>query len=96
MISQEDIKHVAHLARLELTVQEVNKYAQDLTAVVDYINQLKQVDTTNVEPTAQVTGLVNRLRQDQVKNWDQEEIAEALQQAKVEPGQEMMIKRVLN
>lgn len=96
MISQEDIQHVAHLARLELTTQEVNKYAQDLTAVVDYINQLKEVDTTDVEPTAQVTGLVNRLRKDEVKDWDEIEKISALKQAKAEIGQEVVIKRVLN
>lgn len=96
MVSADEIKHVAHLARLELKDQEVKKYSQDLSAVVDYIDQLKEVDTTNVEPTAQVTGLINKTRDDQVDNWLQAEKGMMIEQAKAKTGEEIRIKRVLN
>ncbi|MFH0951234.1 MAG: Asp-tRNA(Asn)/Glu-tRNA(Gln) amidotransferase subunit GatC [bacterium] len=95
MISKEEIKHVADLAKLEISNQEINKYSKELSAVVDYIGQLKEVDTQDTAITAQVTGLTNKTREDKVKNWNKAEVKQILKQAKSKPGQEITIPRVL-
>ena len=95
MISKEEIKHVADLAKLEVSNQEINKYSKELSAVVDYIDQLQEVDTDEIEPTAQITGLTNRTRIDKVKNWNKTEVKQILQQAKSKPGEEIITPRVL-
>lgn len=60
-----DDKYVAKLANLPLTVEEEEKYAEQLSKILDYFEQLKQVDTANVEPTFNVTGLSNVMREDE-------------------------------
>jgi len=59
---------VAQLARIELTNAEEEKFAGQLGAVLENFELLSNVDTTGVEPTAQVTGLTNVFRNDEVKN----------------------------
>lgn len=63
-ITKKEIEHVASLARIKLTETEKEKYAQEIGQILTYIEKLKQIDTENVEPTAQVTGLENVLRLD--------------------------------
>jgi len=58
-----DVKKVAKLANLTLPVEE-SEFDTQLNDVVGYIEKLNSVDTSNVEPTFQVTGLTNRLRND--------------------------------
>jgi aspartyl-tRNA(Asn)/glutamyl-tRNA(Gln) amidotransferase subunit C len=65
-LTHDEVRHIAKLARLTLTDGEVEKYAMELTKILSYIDQLKEVDTSNVEPTAQVTGQSHRLRTDEI------------------------------
>ena len=95
MLKKEEIQHIADLAKLELTDKEIEKMGKDLSGVLDYIEQLKEVDTTNVEPTAQVTGSVNVLREDKVEDWNEQEKQNALNQAPLEDDQ-IKVKRVLD
>ncbi len=53
-VSVEDVRHVADLANLELTAEELPRMARDLNAVLGYIAQLNELDTSAVEPMAQV------------------------------------------
>ncbi|MGC9200017.1 MAG: Asp-tRNA(Asn)/Glu-tRNA(Gln) amidotransferase subunit GatC [Acidobacteriaceae bacterium] len=53
-VSVEDVRHVADLANLELTAEELPRMAKDLNAVLGYIAQLNELDTSAVEPMAQV------------------------------------------
>jgi aspartyl-tRNA(Asn)/glutamyl-tRNA(Gln) amidotransferase subunit C len=62
-----DIKHVAHLARLSLSPQEEQKMAAQLAQVLGYIDKLKEVDVTGVEPTAHAFPLVNVTRPDEIR-----------------------------
>lgn len=66
MITPDDVKKLADLARLNLTDDEVARFTTDLGSVIGYIEQLSEVDVTGVEPTSQVTGLQNVLREDVV------------------------------
>jgi len=83
MISKSTVQHIANLAKLKTSEVEAEKYAGELSRVLDYVDQLKEVDTDNVIPTAQVTGLTNSLREDEVVDWDEAEKALALRQADV-------------
>lgn len=65
-LTQDQVRHIAKLARLRLSDAEVEKFAGELTSILGFIEQLSEVDTKGVEPTAQVTGMVNRFRDDEV------------------------------
>lgn len=58
------MKHVAKLANLVLSNEEVKKFQKQLSEILDYVAILKRVDTFGVEPTSQVTGLENVFRED--------------------------------
>jgi len=64
-ISEADVRKIAKLANLALSDDEVQRMTGDLSDIVSYVEQLREVDTTGVEPIAQVTGLVNVARSDQ-------------------------------
>lgn len=66
MISKEDTKHVAKLARLELSEQEVDKFANQLGNILEYVEQMNEIDTTNVQPMAHPFDVVNVMREDEV------------------------------
>jgi aspartyl-tRNA(Asn)/glutamyl-tRNA(Gln) amidotransferase subunit C len=63
----EEVKHVAHLARLRLSEDELEKLQTDLSHILDHIDMLKEVDVSDVAPTAQVTDLANVMREDEVR-----------------------------
>lgn len=65
-LTEDQIKHVAKLAKLNLTDAQVKTYQDQLSKILSHIEQLSQVDTTNVEPTSQTTGLTNVFRTDQI------------------------------
>ncbi|MCK5211777.1 Asp-tRNA(Asn)/Glu-tRNA(Gln) amidotransferase subunit GatC [Candidatus Parcubacteria bacterium] len=94
-LSNKEIKHIANLARLELTEKELDKYGKQLSDVLGYIDQLQGVDTIGVEPTAQVTGLTNVFNEDKVCAWDKNEVSEALKQAPDIEKNQVKVKRVL-
>lgn len=58
------IKHIAALARISLTEKEEERMKNELSSVLDYIDKLNQVNTDNIEPIYQTTGLINSMRQD--------------------------------
>src|SRR5688500_13246794 len=62
-----DVKHIALLSNLTLTEAEIEKFTPQLEKIVDFIGQLSEVDTTDIEPTSQTTGLVNVLRDDEIR-----------------------------
>lgn len=62
-----DVGHVAKLANLQLKEKEKERFEKQLSSVLDYINKLQEIDTKNVKPTSQVTGLENIFREDKVK-----------------------------
>jgi aspartyl-tRNA(Asn)/glutamyl-tRNA(Gln) amidotransferase subunit C len=62
-----DVKYVAHLARLALTPEEEQRIGAQLAQVLDYIEKLKEVDVSGVEPTAHAFPLINVTRPDEVR-----------------------------
>jgi len=61
-----DVSYVAHLARLALSPEEEQKFGSQLSSVLQYIEKLKEVDVSGVEPTAHAFPLVNVTRPDEV------------------------------
>ncbi len=70
-LDQSQVEHVAGLARLSLTAEEIAQYTEQLSDILGYIEQLDQVDTTDVPPTSQVTEALNQTRPDEVTNGDE-------------------------
>lgn len=67
MITKEDVKHVAKLARLELTEEEIDKYSTQLGSILEYVQQMNEVDTTGIEPMPHAIPVTNVMRDDVVK-----------------------------
>ncbi len=63
-ISIEQVKHVAHLARLAITEEEAMMFAKQLDAIITFAEQLNELDTENVPPTSHVLNMKNVMRED--------------------------------
>lgn len=66
MLSEEDVKNIAKLARLKLSGEEISKFAGQLSDILKYVELLEGVNTDGVEETSQVTGLKNVTQSDEV------------------------------
>ena len=66
-ISEEEVKHVAHLARLNLGREELASMTAQLDMILSYFEKLEELDTKNVEPTTHALSITNAFREDQVK-----------------------------
>lgn len=64
MISRKDVQHIARLARIQLTPDEEQKFEQELSAILDFVAKLTEVDTSKVEPLTGGTELTNVMRED--------------------------------
>lgn len=64
-----DIEKVALLARIKLKEDEKVKLQKDLDSILEYVAQLNELDTKNVEPTSHVLNIENVYRKDEVKKW---------------------------
>lgn len=64
MIQIKDVEHVARLARLELTEEEKVKFSKQLGDVLGYVDEMNEVDTTNVEPMSHAVEFSNVMRED--------------------------------
>jgi len=62
-----DVKYVAHLARLSLSPEEERKIGAQLGNILGYIEKLKELDVTDVQPTAHAVPLINVMRPDEVR-----------------------------
>ena len=65
MLSDKEVQHIANLARIKLTEKEKAKLKGELSSILDFVKKLSELDTENVEPLYQVTGIVNALRPDE-------------------------------
>ncbi len=67
-VTKKDVKHIADLSNLVLTDEEIAKFTPQLDKIIGFVAKLSEVDTSNIEPTSQTTGLTNVLREDVVKS----------------------------
>lgn len=68
-LTREDVLKLALLARISLSDDEVAEFSEELSAILQYVEQLATVDVTGLKPTNQVTGLTNVMREDVVKDY---------------------------
>jgi aspartyl-tRNA(Asn)/glutamyl-tRNA(Gln) amidotransferase subunit C len=66
-IERKEVEHVAALARLELGEEEIEKFTYQLSAILEYMGKLNELDTTGVEPTSHILEFANVFKEDQVK-----------------------------
>ncbi len=66
-ISREEVEHVARLARLSLTDEEKARMGEELSSILGYIDQLREPDTSSVDPTSHAIPMVNVMREDEVR-----------------------------
>ena len=69
-ITKEEVKKVAHLARLELNKDEINNHAEQLQKILEYVKQLEKIDTNNVPCTTRAIEVVNVFRKDERQTSD--------------------------
>ena len=68
-LTRDDVLHLAQLARISLSNDEVDEFSEELNAILQYVEQLSDVDVAGLAPTNQVTGLTNVMREDIVKDY---------------------------
>lgn len=89
-----DIEHIADLARLHLSEEEKARYAEQLSAVLGYVEMLNEVDTTGVEETCQVTGLEDVFREDVVHSASDDVRKEIIAQFPAKTGDLLRVRAV--
>ena len=67
MLTQDQVQHIAKLAKINLDAPAAEKMASELSSILDYFAVLQEVDTEGVEETSQVTGLESVTRSDEIK-----------------------------
>lgn len=72
MLSEEEIKHIALLARIGVTQEEAGKYQKDLSAVLDFFRELETAATEGVLPIGHITGMTDVARTDRMENFDED------------------------
>jgi aspartyl-tRNA(Asn)/glutamyl-tRNA(Gln) amidotransferase subunit C len=68
-LTRDDVLKLARLARLDLSDDEVDEYTKELTSILAYVEQLGSIDISGLQPTNQVTGLTNVMREDIEVNY---------------------------
>jgi aspartyl-tRNA(Asn)/glutamyl-tRNA(Gln) amidotransferase subunit C len=77
MIDRKQVLHVARLARLSLSDEEVERMATELSGILEHVERISELDLDGVEPTSHVIELVNVLRPDEPRpSWDRDEMLE--------------------
>lgn len=79
MITKKQVSHVAKLARLGLTKEEKEKFTEELSTILDFVNKLDEVKADKIKPTAQATGLENVMRKDKGRSKSKQEIDKLLE-----------------
>lgn len=94
-ISRDEILKLAKLSKLRLSEDEIAEYQKELSEILEYVSQLSKVDTKNLKPTSQVTGLENVTRKDEIIDYGVTS-AELLNNAPATKDNQIKVKRVLN
>lgn len=91
-----EIEKIAELARLELSENEKQQYAEQLSVILDYIEMLNEVDTEGVPETVQVTGLEDVFRDDVVVSTDNEKLRKLIKAFPEKTGNLLKVKAVFS
>ena len=94
-LSKDDILHIARLANLTLTDAEVEKYMHQLSETIKYVENLDELDTTNVQPTSHSTNVTNVYFEDGTENKRLFSQDEAEKNAKNKKNGQFVVKRIM-
>lgn len=72
-LTKDDVVNIAHLARLAIDAKDIPEYQSNLSNILQLVEQMNEIDTTNVEPMAHPLDAVQRLRTDEVTEANQRE-----------------------
>ncbi len=77
-LTSDDVKKIAHLARLNLSEADNALYAKQLSTILHFIEQMNQADTDSIDPIAHSLDLTQRLRMDEISEIDQRDIFQSI------------------
>ena len=92
-ITPEEVSHVAKLARLHLSPEEVEAIAKQLDDILTYVAKLNELDTENISPTTHAISIVNAFREDEVKPSLERE--KTLKNGPQQDGEAFVVPRVI-
>lgn len=95
MISKKDVQHVAKLARLGLTKREENKFQKELSLILGYVEKLKKVDVSGIEPTSHPLRVENVMRKDEAQKSESQKSNELVEMAPVREKRHIKVKSIL-
>lgn len=95
MISKDEVKHIAKLARLGLTSNEIKKFQKELSLIFDYIEKLKEVNISNVELYSDLGELRNVMREDTERKDPKGQSSKLLDLAPEKKGAYLKTKQIL-
>ncbi|MFA5925586.1 MAG: Asp-tRNA(Asn)/Glu-tRNA(Gln) amidotransferase subunit GatC [Parcubacteria group bacterium] len=72
MLSKDEVKKIANLARIEISEQEAEKYSTELSDILGFVEKLNEMDTEGIEPIAHITGAKNMAREDKIIEYSEE------------------------
>jgi aspartyl-tRNA(Asn)/glutamyl-tRNA(Gln) amidotransferase subunit C len=95
MLSKEEVKHIAKLARLGLTEKEIEKFQRDLSSILDYVEKLKEIDVSKVKPTSHSVEMENVTRADKTEGINPEERKKIIEQMPETKNGYLKVKQIL-
>ncbi len=93
-ITKKEVKHVAHLARLNLSEDELQKMTEQLDIILSYVDKLNELDTTDVEPMTHAFSITNAFRDDRLKESLSQE--DALSNGPEQNGESFIVPRIIS
>lgn len=94
-LTRDDVLKLANLARLDLSQAEIDEFAEELSDILNYVEQLQAVEVNDLKPTNQVSGLTNVYREDQKIDYGYEP-AELLKNVPLVEDQQIKTRRMID
>lgn len=94
ILSADDVRAIADLARLELSEDDIARYQRQLSDILDYFQKLEELDTSHIDPTSSVLPLTNVMRVDEAR--PALPVDEALANAPESDGEQFRVRAVLD
>lgn len=95
MVSKEEVKHIAKLARLGLSEKEANSLKKDLSSILDYFGELEKMDISGVNPTSHVVLTENVMREDEEEKKSSELTSKLIKSAPHQKENYIQVKPIL-
>lgn len=95
MITEKEVKHIAKLARLHIDSGEEEKFTKELSVILDYIEKLKEIDVSSVQPTCHPFEVENVAREDAAKKSDPELVSKLIKAAPANEKLYIKVKAIL-